>query len=39
MTEKNVMKGMNEDTQFLAMVIIAAAQANTDNVNKLVGYA
>ena len=35
-TDKAVMQGTNQDPEFLASVNIAAAQANADNVGKLV---
>ena len=35
--ENTVMKGMNEDPQFLASINIKSTQDNADNVNKLVG--
>ena len=35
MTDKNVMKGTNQDPMFLELVTVAATQANADNVGKL----
>ena len=34
--EKNIMQGTNQDPVFLASVNIAVAQANADNIGKLV---
>ena len=34
--ERKVMQGTNEDPQLLAMASVLAAQANADNVSKLV---
>ena len=38
MTEKTSMQGTNQDLIFLVSVNIASAQANADNVGKLVEY-